>query len=287
MMRPPFDHAEAQLFTTRDVLVTFADGTKRPVLFGRPATRERACGSPGSSLPVRASISTGRRPAPPRPSTSKRVRRCRICWSCRSCPSSWVRHCAIFPAGFPPSSRLRQCPAARRPRRCPSWGSRDPDPGRLARHHVPRPNDVGAVGLVRPDRGRTRCRSRLGAVGRRLHRRRRLRLLDAQGRPYAGQTIRVTAGSQVSSGSPMTPENSMVLRCRDFELGAGACRCRRDVPVMAISIRGEQSAREQPARLPPVSRRPLQLVELGNGWPRTCTRIRNRTCRAPGSGPAA
>ncbi|MFY9918041.1 MAG: hypothetical protein WAL26_06525, partial [Mycobacterium sp.] len=200
MMRPPFDIAEAQLFTTNDVLVSFADRHKAsgPV---RPARYETASlwltrlEPAGSSLnlrwPTTCSVKT----------VDLDV----------GAPMPNLLELSIVP--FALRETIRAIPGG-----VPTFYLGYDGVAFPADHDGVRPDDPpvqldGAwLGVMFQDRmtlAPWAWFDRIAAVpgadpgwaqwADAYNSRRRLRLLDAQGRPCAGQTIRVAAGSQISS----------------------------------------------------------------------------------------
>jgi phosphatidylserine/phosphatidylglycerophosphate/cardiolipin synthase-like enzyme len=200
VMRPPFDHAEAQLFTTSDVLVTFADrhkatGPVRPARYEGASVWLTRIEPAGSSLELHWPATCAAKTVDLQAGS----------------PVPHLLELSVMP--FLVGEALRDIPGG-----VPTFY--------LGYDNVPPPDDHDGVrpgdpaipiqgawlGIMFQDRmtlAPWAWFDRIAAVpgadpgwaqwADAYTARRRLRLLDAQGRPYAGQTIRVTTGSQVSS----------------------------------------------------------------------------------------
>ena len=200
MMRPPFDLADARLFTTSDVLITFRDRYRAtgPV---RPARYE------GASLWLTRIEPAGSGLSLLWPATSA----ARTVDLEAGAPMPNLLELSIMP--FLEGETIRSIPGG-----VPTFYLGYEGVAFPADHSGVRPGDPlvplqGAwLGIMFQDRMALapwawfdRIASAPGADpawaqwADAYGGRRRLRLLDAQGRPYAGQTIRVTNGSQVSS----------------------------------------------------------------------------------------
>ena len=250
-MRPPFDLADARLFTAADALVTFADRyrTAAPV---RPARYERA-----TMWLIRIEPAGCRTRSPLAGDGCRENRRP----PSRERPVPHLIELSIMP--FLVGDMLRSMPGG-----VPTFYLGYEGVPYPADHTGVRPSDPviplqGAwLGILFQDRmtlAPWAWFDRLAPVpgadpgwgqwAGAYAGRRRLRLLDAQGRPYPGQTIRITDGSQVASGiSDAAGEVDGVALHGALSWERTPAVPGPTLPVMALlDTSTEQPSRRQPA----------------------------------------